>query len=244
MPDSPIQIGSISLQGFEIPTSVRFGGRQRLAVHNLSGGRRLVERLGPDDGEVAFQGTFSGPNAEARVRAFDNLRLSGATVWLTWETFRRRVVVKSFIAEYHSPWWIPYKVSCVVAHQAGVAAAPTASLLSLISSDLGNALSAVAGSTISLTTLGTALFSSNAMTSGTSGQARAMASVGTTLGSINSQIALQSAAVAAPIELNGTPGAFCQTLAGTVSSAGLLASAVNARSYVARIGTNLSGSGS
>jgi hypothetical protein len=240
--DSPIQIGSISLQGFEIPTSVRFGGRHRLAVHNLSGGRRIVERLGPDDGEVAFQGTFSGPHAEARVREFDNLRLSGAIVWLTWETFRRRVVVKNFIAEYHSPWWIPYKVSCVVAHQAGVTESRLSTVLALVSADLGNALSVVTGSTISLTELQSALYTTNAMTKGTSNQVQALAATGAALAAINSQITLQSALVSRPIGPNGDPGGINRSLASAVSGAGLLAAAVNARSYVGRIGTNLSGS--
>ena len=94
MTNSPIQIGPINLQDFEVPTSVRFGGRQRLAVHRLAGGHRIVEKLGPDDDEITFKGTFSGPNAKSRVRTFDDLRLSGAIVWLTWESFKRRVVVR------------------------------------------------------------------------------------------------------------------------------------------------------
>jgi hypothetical protein len=233
----------MSLHGFEIPPSVRFGGRYRLAVHNLSGGRRVVERLGPDDSEVAFQGTFSGPNAEARVRAFDALRLSGEIVWLTWESFRRRVVVKSFVAEYHSPWWIPYRVSCVVVHQAGATTAQTSTLSALISADLGNALSAAGGSAISLTSLQAALSATNALTTGTSDQMQAVSAVGTTLDAINSQITLQSATLAAPILPGTASGGIGPTLAAAVSSAGLLAAAVNAASYVGRIGTNLNGSG-
>ena len=243
MRDSPIQIGSISLQGFEIPTSVRFGGRHRLAVHNLSGGRRIVERLGPDDGEVAFQGTCSGPDAEARVRALDDLRLSGAVVWLTWESFRRRVIVSNFVAEYHSPWWIQYKMSCVVAHQTGTRTSQTPTILALISADFGNASSAVAGSPLSLTALQSALFSTNAMTTGTSAQAQAAAAVGTALDAINSQIAVQSTLVAAPPGTHSGPGSFSQALPSLVSNAAQLAAAVSARSYVGRIGLNLSGSG-
>jgi hypothetical protein len=238
--ESPIQIGSISLQGFEIPQSVRFGGRHRLAVHNLSGGRRVLERLGPDDGEIAFQGIFSGRNAEARVRAFDDLRLSGEIVWLTWETFKRRVVVKSFVAEYHSPWWIPYKVSCVVAYQSGVASG-NSTVTALISSDLGNALAAIAGSAVALTLVQSALSSTNAMTTGTTNNGQAVAAVGTTLDVINGQIGQQSAVVTAPLEPNVGSASLCQTLTSMVSSAGLLAAAVNARSYVGRIGRTLNG---
>jgi hypothetical protein len=232
---SSVQIGPIILQGFEVPTSIRFGGRHRLAVHHLSGGRRIVERLGPDDGEVAFQGTFSGPDAEARARAFDNLRISGAMVWLTWETFRRRVVVKSFVAEYQSPWWIPYKVSCVVAHQTGVSTTQPQSLLAVISSDLGNALSAAVGSTLSLSGLQTALYSSNALTRGSSNQVRAIAAVGGALTTVDNQIALQSAQVVVPVGASGRPDRLSGELGSAVNSAGLLAAAVNIRSYIGRI---------
>jgi hypothetical protein len=151
-------------------------------------------------------------------------------------------VVKSFIAEYHSPWWIPYSVSCVIVHQTGVIATQAPTISTLISADLGNAFSAIAGSAISLNSLQTALFSPNAMTVGTSNQMQAVAAVGATQDAINSQIAAQSELLSAPIAANAAPSGSSQTLAAIVISAGLLASAVNARSYVGRIGRNLNGS--
>ena len=198
-----------------------------------------MERLGPDDGEVTFEGTFSGSNAEARVRALDNLRLSGEVVWLTWESFRRLVVVKSFVAEYHSPWWIPYKISCVVFQQSFATSSQASTLSALISADLGNAVSAVAGSSISLASLQAALSNANALTTGTSNQMQAVAAVGATLDAINSQIALQSSLMAGPIGASSDPASISQALATAVNSAGALAAAVNAGSYVGRIGTNL-----
>lgn len=241
--ETPIQIGLIGLQGFEVPSSVRFGGRYRLAVHTLSGGRRAVERLGPDDGEIAFRGTFSGSNAEARVRAFDELRISGEIVWLTWESFRRLVIVKSFIAEYKSPWWIPYQVSCVVVHQSGVGAAQISTLSSLIMADLANALSATSGSTLSLDSLQSALASTNVLTAGTSDQAKAMSAVTSTIGQINSQVSVQSSLITTNTASCSNSLLFAQTLTSTVANAGLLASAANAAAYVGRIGTNLISSG-
>jgi len=238
---SPIQIGSISLQGFEVPASVRFGGRQRLVVHNLAGGQRFVERLGPDDGELAFQGTFSGPNAQARVRAFDNLRLSGAIVWLSWETFRRPVVVKSFIADYHSPWWIPYTVSCVVTHQTGVGREQASTGFSLVAADLQSAALANGGSTVSLSQLQTAISQPNALTVGTSNQAQAIAAVGAALDSVSGQIALQSSLLIGIEPEDSDPENLSLAIASVVTSAGLLAGAVAAGSYIGRIGATLRG---
>lgn len=212
-------------------------------MHNLAGGRRVVERLGPDDGEVAFQGTFSGPNAEARVRALDNLRLSGEVVWLTWESFRRQVVVKSFIAEYYSPWWISYKISCVVFHQTGAATTQTSTLSALVSADLGNALSAAAGSAISLGSLQTAISTTHALTTGTSSRLQAVATVNTTLLAVNAQILLLTSSLTDPIGTSDEPSTIAPALAAAVSNAGLLAATVNVGSYVGRMGTNLISAG-
>ena len=243
MQNSPIQIGSIDLQDFEIPQSVRFGGRHRLAVHVLAGGRRVVERLGPDDDDIRFQGTFSGPTAEARARTFDDLRLSGRAVWLTWETFRRRVIVKSFIADYHSPWWIPYQLSCVVAHQTRAASSQIVSMALLLSADLSSALAAAAGSAISLTSLQGALSATNALTAGSADQTQAINAVGATRGLINNQVDQQSMTISTPIPSGMGPDAFGQSYISKVNCAASLAAMVNVGSYVGRIGVNLAGSG-
>lgn len=202
-----------------------------------------MERLGPDDGEVAFQGTFSGPNAEARVREFDNLRLSGGIVWLTWQTFRRRVIVKNFVAEYHNPWWISYKISCVVAHQAGTAFAVATTAFAYLSADLNRAVAAVAGTAVSITPLQTALSDGSAIIGGTSGNAQASAAAQTSLDTINGLISDRSATMTADLEANTTPVMFSSAFTSVVGNAGSLAAATNARCYVGRIKTILSGSG-
>jgi hypothetical protein len=77
------------------------------------------------------------------------------------------------------------------------------------------------------------------LTTGTSDQLAAVAAIGSTLGTINGEISLQSANLAALAGATGAPSLFGQTLVATVGSAGALAAAVNAASYVGRIGTNI-----
>ena len=243
MQNSPIRLGLIDLQDFEIPQSVRFGGRHRLSVHALAGGRRIVERLGPDDDEIEFQGTFSGPTAEARARAFDNLRLSGEVVWLTWESFRRQIIVRRFIAEFHNPWWIPYRISCVVAHQTHIGPADGTNTAAVLSADLSNAMAAAAGSTISLTSIETLLSTSNALTPGTAYQTYASATLGSTLAIINQQIDQQSASLITPTPSGMHMSDFGRSYISTVGCAASLATAINVRSYVGRIAVNIIGSG-
>jgi hypothetical protein len=240
---SPIQIGAISLHGFEVPQKLRFGGRYRVVVHTLAGGARVLEPIGPDDGDIQFEGTFSGPQAAARARAIDSLRLSGEIVWLTWESFRYQVIVKTFLADYHSPWWIPYKVSCLVASQPGATSTLSAALGILVTADLTNAVAAASGSSIQLASLQTALFTDNALTPGTVAQSQALAALASCQVAISSQITQQSEIVASPFNADVTISAYGPLLNNAVAAAGALAAAVNTGSYVGRIAQRIGSTG-
>ncbi len=242
MQNSPIRLGAVDLQDFEIPETIRFGGRHRLSIHTLAGGRRIVERLGPDDSEIQFSGTFSGGNAEARARTFDNLRLSGEMIWLTWESYRRQVIIKSFVATYHNPWWISYQISCVVVYQHRSDTSQATSLAAVLFKDLGSALSAAAGSGIGLTSLQAVLAGRNVLSPDTSDQSQALGAVGAVLGIINSQMEQQSAMLVGT-PASGSPASIAGTFAARLSSAASLAATVSVRSYIGRIGMNLMQSG-
>jgi hypothetical protein len=240
---SPIQIGAINLHGFEVPQKLRFGGRYRVVVHTLSGGARVLEPIGPDDGDIHFEGTFSGPQAAARARAIDNLRLGGEVVWLAWESFRYQVIVKTFVADYHTPWWIPYKVSCLVASQPGTTSTLSAALGILVTADLTNAVAAASGTSIQLGSLQSALSAENALTAGTVAQSQALSALAASQLAINQRITKQSEIVASPFSADVSISASGQSLNNAVAAAGALAAAVNAGSYVGRITQRLQSTG-
>ena len=111
-----LALGPVVFQEFEVPERIRFGGRQRLAVHLLPGGGRIVDAMGADEAPVSWAGVFSGPGAAERVRALERLRRDGAVLPLSWEGWRYSVIIESFEAETAHPAWIPYRLSaCVVA---------------------------------------------------------------------------------------------------------------------------------
>jgi hypothetical protein len=180
-----MQIGDINLQDFEVPPSVQFGGRHRVIVHKLSGGGRAIERLGPDDGDISFSGTFSGRYAEARMRAMNNLRLTGEIVWLTWESFRYQVVVRNFVAAFQNPWWIPYRVSCVIVYQPSPTEAESLPSDAQVAADLARATAAVAGTGVQLTALQAAITAPNVHTAGTSNRSQGIDAVRSSLFAIN-----------------------------------------------------------
>jgi hypothetical protein len=242
---SPIQIGDINLQDFEVPPSIQFGGRHRIVVHKLSGGGRALERLGPDDGDIYFSGTFSGRYAEARMRAMNNLRLTGEVVWLTWESFRYQVVVRTFVAAFHSPWWIPYHVSCVLVHQPGATKTDNLPSNAQAAGDLARATATIAGTDVQLGVLQAAMAAPNVCASGTLEQAQGIAAVKSCLTAIDKQIAQSSSSLDAPLEKTVDGSAYQQALNTKIASARALAAAVIARAYIGRIGPSLaSGRGS
>ncbi len=108
-------LGPVVFHGFEVPERIRFGGRQRLAVHALPGGGRVVEAMGADDRPVEWAGVFSGPSAAVRVRLLERLRRDGGVVPLTWDGWRYSVIIESFEVRAANPAWIPYRLRAVVA---------------------------------------------------------------------------------------------------------------------------------
>jgi hypothetical protein len=222
MSDFSLTLGPVAFAGFELPSSITVGGRQRLAVHRLPGGLRIIDALGPDPADINFSGIFTGPDAADRARLLDVLRVAGETLPLAWDAFIYTVIVESFEADYRSPWWVPYRLSCTVLRDEAASLTTAAiELAPTLSADLLSAGSFAA-------TASAAIGVSGATTVGTAANAAAQASLGATLASIDTQIAFNTAAMQS------------SELSATVSAAGLLAQLTAARAYTARAARNLS----
>jgi len=111
-------LGPVLFQAFEVPAWVRFGGRQRLAVHALPGGGRVVDALGADEGDLAWSGAFSGADAPARAQTLDELRRAGQSLLCAWDSWAYQVVIAEFEAQAAGPWWVPYKLRLLVLYDA------------------------------------------------------------------------------------------------------------------------------
>jgi len=140
-------LGPVSFQNFEIPSRIVFGGQQRLAIHRLPGGARIIDAMGRDDSEISFSGIFSGEDATLRARALDELRALGAQLPLTWDVFFYSVVIKSFSVGYEANNWIPFHITCAVLRdEAATVIEAVASLATSVLSDI----SVASGSALSL----------------------------------------------------------------------------------------------
>lgn len=113
-PDTILTLGDFAFSRFEIPERLPFGGEQRLAVHELVGGVRVVDAMGPSDAPIAWSGLFKGENALLRAQYLDGLRRAGAALPLKWGFFDYTVLIQSFNPDYERFYQIPYRISCLV----------------------------------------------------------------------------------------------------------------------------------
>jgi hypothetical protein len=133
-------VGPLLLQGFELPQSIQWGGAQRVAIHRLPGGRRVLDSMGRDDREIAWNGIFTGDDGALRARLMDLMRAEGTILPLAWDTFFYSVVVSRFEASFERANWIPYRIACTVLRDEAEGLLEDAvSLATSIAGDLGTA---------------------------------------------------------------------------------------------------------
>ena len=230
-----VLLGPLLLQSFELPQTIKWGGAQRLVVHNLPGGIRVIDSLGRADDDITWSGVFSGTDAMVRARALDLLRAGGAIWPLTWSTFFYSVIIKSCEIDYTKSNWLPYRVTCtVVRDEAAVAIVTGLSIAEQISSDLSNADAVGSGVDFSEAFAATKL--ATATVSGTAANDLALTTFAGTVAALQSAINAHQPALAA------TTPTSAADLTVMSAAAGSLAKLTAARGYALRAEVNLRGS--
>jgi hypothetical protein len=113
-PDTFLTLGDFEFSRFEIPEKIPFGGEQRLVVHELVGGVRVIDSMGRNDAPIEWGGLFQGETALERARYLNGLRIAGNPLVLTWDELIYEVVISSFKADFERFYQIPYRISCTV----------------------------------------------------------------------------------------------------------------------------------
>lgn len=142
MPDTLI-LGGVAFDQFSTPHEIMGGGRQTMVMHQLPGGARVIDTLGPNEAPIAWDGFFYGDAAYDTALLLDAMRAAGGVVALTYGGQYRSVIIENFIYKIRKfPYWINYSVSCVVYQNPslGTLGAVTSSIDSLILSDLSTAI--------------------------------------------------------------------------------------------------------
>ncbi len=242
MSDVVLVLGPVAFRNFEIPSGINFGGRQLLAVHQLTDGRRVVDCIGADESEISFSGAFSGADATLRARMLNSLRIAGGELNLTWDVFFYTVVLSRLDADYQNPVWIPYRISCtVVRDEAAAAITSVTSLGSSVVADLGVAANQCASLGIDFTGIQSSLANPDATTLGSAAYATARSSISLTQSTINTQIDSTEATLQTAISSDpSTPGSLITDLVTSTTAAQQLADLTSASAYVGRAARNLS----
>ena len=100
--------------GNEVPEHIAYGGTQTLAVHELIGGGRLVDVLGPQPKDMEWSGWFLGAGAFARAQQLDALREAGTPLILCLHKLNYAVLIQSFTADFQLQYKIPYSLTLTV----------------------------------------------------------------------------------------------------------------------------------
>ena len=137
-------LGGLVFDDWSTPSKMPFGGKQAMAVHKLPGGSRVVDTLGPDEMDIAFSGTLWGDSAYDTALAMNALRISGATVPLTFAgQFYLVVVADVQCGLERYPQYVSYSITCLVVSSpmSGALGAAVSTLATLVGADIASLMS-------------------------------------------------------------------------------------------------------
>jgi hypothetical protein len=230
---SYLLLGPVLLREFELPERIAWGGAQRLAIHNLPGGIRVIDSLGRNDTNIRWSGIFTGADAVPRARALDLMRAGGGTWPLSWSSYFYSIVIESFEANYAHETWIPYHIACSVLADASESLADAAVSLSAdVLTDVATAAGFSTGLDLSVSQ--SLLAVSGATTLGTVAYGAAIASLQQQTAAAQTAVATVGSAV-----LAAQPGTAVG-LSAAAGAAGSLAAAASAAAFLGRATANLS----
>lgn len=235
-------LGGIAFSGFEIPDRINFGGKQRIAVHQLIGGDRVLDAMGSEPEQISWSGRFRGSTAIARAQALDEIRISGAQVDLAWLTLFRTVVVSSFKADTEKAYEVPYSISCEVVSDV---AAGLGGLFSTIDALIGGDLLSLAGipasgsAAAAVSTLSASINGLGGLTGAKAATRNAAAAAATAASNSLAAVFASEETALGQAMPSGFPSDIVAWLAAQASLAQQHSATVDAQGYVGRIGKNL-----
>lgn len=113
-PDQSVVLGDFVFRDWEIPEKISWGGAQKVNVHKLVGGDRVIDSMGPDHADLTWSAAFLSDDATERAYTIDKMRKDGQVRPFTFGGRFYNVVVSNFSAEQRMLSWIPYTITLTV----------------------------------------------------------------------------------------------------------------------------------
>ncbi len=136
-------VGDVEFTGLEVPESVAVGAKQKLVVHKLVGGRRVVDVLGLDYKNIGWSGWMTGATAGDRVTELEALRDAGQPLTFNMDGYYFSVIIEEFEARFEHVYRRNYYIDLLVVSRLDAPITENAlagTLDSLINSDVGESL--------------------------------------------------------------------------------------------------------
>lgn len=243
---SPIILGEVEFQDFEVPATISLPVKQAATIHKLIGGDRVVDAMGPDYGDIAWSGTMLGATSTYRAQALKALVDTAQPVSLTWGQWSFTVFAAACNFSFRFSQ-IAYSLRCTIIRDDSAAqdqASPD--LTGSVAADLGAAFAA------STTTMQAALSAAQSVVIGLSPIIPGSSAVASALGAINTAQGVVGTTTGTAITaLNGissragapgapnAPVASMADLGVVATQSGPLAQGISALAYLGRAAANL-----
>jgi hypothetical protein len=118
MADTVITLGNFQFRDLEIPVSINFGGEQKLNIHELVGGSRVIDVLGGQNDDISWGGLMTGSDALSRALQLDSMRIAGDILQLSWFNLNYSVLIKHFKANTERFYQVNYEITLTVVQDA------------------------------------------------------------------------------------------------------------------------------
>jgi len=136
-------LGDFEFLDFEVPERIAIPGRQKTVLHQMVGGKRVIDVLGVEYDPLTWSGVITGSQSGDRVKSLERMRDAGEALTLTLDEYSFTVVITSFVPVYEFIYRRPYSIEvAIVANNASPLKvdALTGALQGLLNSDIGQAL--------------------------------------------------------------------------------------------------------
>lgn len=167
MVDTYIQLGSFTFRDLEIPQSIALGGGQKLVVHELIGGNRVVDVLGAQPGDITWTGIMTGPDALSRAQTLDQMRIAGLPINFSLFNKNYNVIIETFTYEVERFYQVNYTIllKVVIDYSATNTSQGSLNITDQVNLDLTNTITVA--SILNDSTLNTILFDTQSLMNNT-----------------------------------------------------------------------------